>query len=123
MASDMAPSGVQKVSEKDGKISERTDADIEGQQQLPACSRMKLQDVDAKDNAGGRLSVFKSLGFLDRFLALWIFLAMLIGILLGNFVDNVGPALKKGTFVDVSLPIGMPRPNHPSSQTHAHPPP
>jgi ACR3 family arsenite transporter len=47
------------------------------------------------------------MGFLDRFLAIWIFLAMLIGILLGNFVEGVGPALQKGTFVDVSLPIGM----------------
>ncbi|KAK0745904.1 putative arsenite efflux transporter [Schizothecium vesticola] len=107
MASDMAPLGLQEVSEKDSRISEKTDADIEGQQQLPACSRMKLQDVDATDNAAGRLSAFKSLGFLDRFLALWIFLAMLIGILLGNFVDNVGPALKKGTFVGVSLPIAI----------------
>lgn len=51
-------------------------------------------------------SAFKSLGLLDRFLALWIFLAMLIGILLGNFVDNIGPALQKGTFVGVSIPIG-----------------
>lgn len=51
-------------------------------------------------------SAFKSLGLLDRFLALWIFLAMLIGILLGNFVENVGPALQKGKFVGVSVPIG-----------------
>ncbi|KAK0655757.1 arsenical-resistance protein [Cercophora newfieldiana] len=54
-----------------------------------------------------RLSAFKSLGFLDRFLAVWIFLAMLIGILLGNFVKNTGPALQKGTFVGVSLPIAI----------------
>ena len=51
-------------------------------------------------------SAFKSLGILDRFLALWIFLAMLVGILLGNFVENVGPALQKGKFVGVSVPIG-----------------
>jgi len=63
----------------------------------------------------GRLSVFKSLGFLDRFLAIWIFLAMLIGILLGNLVSNAGPALHKGTFVGVSVPIGklqIPFPGH-----------
>ncbi|KAK4145454.1 arsenical-resistance protein Acr3 [Dichotomopilus funicola] len=53
------------------------------------------------------LSAFSSLGFLDRYLAVWIFLAMLIGILLGNFVDGVGPALQKGTFVGVSLPIAI----------------
>jgi ACR3 family arsenite transporter len=38
---------------------------------------------------------------------LWIILAMAIGILLGNFVDSVGPALQKGKFVGVSVPIGM----------------
>ncbi|KAH8910521.1 arsenical-resistance protein [Coniochaeta sp. PMI_546] len=56
-------------------------------------------------NAG--LSTFKSLSILDRFLALWIFLAMLVGILLGNFVPSVGPALQRGTFVSVSVPIAV----------------
>jgi hypothetical protein len=54
-------------------------------------------------------SAFKSLGILDRFLAVWIFLAMAIGIILGNFVPNTGPALQRGTFVGVSVPIGMHR--------------
>jgi len=40
-------------------------------------------------------------------LALWILLAMIVGILLGNFVDSVGPALQKGEFVGVSIPIGI----------------
>jgi hypothetical protein len=53
-------------------------------------------------------SAFKSLGWLDQFLALWIFLAMAIGIILGNFVPNTGPALQKGKFVGVSIPIGKP---------------
>ncbi|KAK0729221.1 arsenical-resistance protein [Apiosordaria backusii] len=52
-------------------------------------------------------NTFQSLSFLDRFLAVWIFLAMLIGVLLGNFVDDVGPALHKGTFFDVSVPIAV----------------
>lgn len=75
-----------------------TNSDVEKQnpQEAPCC-----------DSSQARLSAFSSLGFLDRFLAVWIFLAMLIGILLGNFVDNVGPALQRGTFVDVSLPIGV----------------
>jgi ACR3 family arsenite transporter len=51
-------------------------------------------------------SAFKNLGILDRFLALWIFLAMAIGIILGNFVPSTGPALQKGKFVGVSVPIG-----------------
>ena len=52
-------------------------------------------------------SAFKALGWLDRLLALWILLAMIIGILLGNFVPETGPALQKGKFVGVSIPIGM----------------
>ncbi|KAI1934168.1 arsenicals resistance [Ophidiomyces ophidiicola] len=51
-------------------------------------------------------SIFKGLGILDRFLAIWIFLAMAIGIILGNF-SNAGPALQKGTFVGVSIPIAV----------------
>lgn len=51
-------------------------------------------------------SAFKSLGWLDRLLALWILLAMIIGVLLGNFVESVGPALQRGEFVGVSIPIG-----------------
>ncbi|KAJ9493277.1 arsenicals resistance [Exophiala xenobiotica] len=52
-------------------------------------------------------SVYAGLGWLDRLLVLWIFLAIVIGILLGNFVDSVGPALQKGKFVNVSVPIAV----------------
>lgn len=51
-------------------------------------------------------SSFKQLSFLDRFLAIWIFLAMAIGIILGYFVPETSPALQRGKFVDVSIPIG-----------------
>ncbi|KAF2665264.1 arsenical-resistance protein ACR3 [Microthyrium microscopicum] len=54
-----------------------------------------------------KVSVFKGLGWLDRFLAVWILLAMVIGVLLGNFVSDVGPALDKGKFVRVSVPIAI----------------
>ena len=60
---------------------------------------------------------FRALGWLDRLLALWIFLAMAIGIILGNFVPNIGPALQKGKFADVSIPIGM----CPSERNNASP--
>jgi ACR3 family arsenite transporter len=73
--------------------------------QSPPCCETAQSRLSAVES---RLSAFRSLGFLDRFLALWIFLAMLIGILLGNFVDNAGPALQKGKFVEVSVPIGKP---------------
>ncbi|KAF4829468.1 Arsenical-resistance protein Acr3 [Colletotrichum tropicale] len=60
-----------------------------------------------QDGTTDDTSTFKSLGILDRFLAVWIFLAMLIGILLGNFVPNAGPALQQGKFVGVSVPIAV----------------
>lgn len=70
--------------------------DVEGQGH-----QRKAEDEDEQ------VSAFKSLGWLDRFLALWIILAMAIGIILGNFVPSTGPALEKGKFVGVSVPIGM----------------
>ena|SRR2546423_12019856 len=51
-------------------------------------------------------SVYRSLGWLDRLLVLWILLAIIVGIVLGNFVESVGPALQRGKFVGVSVPIG-----------------
>ncbi|KAI9826198.1 MAG: hypothetical protein M1826_006713 [Phylliscum demangeonii] len=57
--------------------------------------------------APDKVSAFRGLGWLDRFLAGWILLAMAIGIILGNFVHDVGPALQKGHFVGVSVPIAI----------------
>ncbi|KZL88239.1 arsenical-resistance protein [Colletotrichum incanum] len=69
------------------------------------------QDVEQQQNPEADnaqvSSIFKSLGILDRFLAVWIFLAMLIGILLGNFVPNAGPALQHGKFVAIGLLVMM----------------
>jgi ACR3 family arsenite transporter len=75
------------------KMIEDSDADTE--KQTPDPSPEKAQS-----------SAFKALGWLDRLLALWILLAMIIGILLGNFAPNTGSALQKGKFVGVSIPIG-----------------
>lgn len=52
------------------------------------------------------LPPLRGLSLLDRFLVIWIILAMAVGILLGNLVPSTGPALRKGQFVGVSLPIG-----------------
>ncbi|KAF2751479.1 arsenical-resistance protein ACR3 [Sporormia fimetaria CBS 119925] len=49
----------------------------------------------------------RGLSFLDRFLVVWILLAIAIGIILGNTVDSVGPTLQKGEFVGVSIPIAI----------------
>lgn len=61
------------------------------------------QDGEARTS----LSAFKQLGFLDRFLAVWIFLAMAIGIILGYFEPSTGPALQKGGLAGVSIPIAI----------------
>ncbi|KAG6040075.1 hypothetical protein E4U41_001416 [Claviceps citrina] len=53
------------------------------------------------------IPVFKSLGWLDRYLAVWIFLAMLVGVLLGNFVHGTGEVLNQGRWVGVSIPIAI----------------
>ncbi|KAG9536508.1 arsenical-resistance protein, partial [Aureobasidium melanogenum] len=67
---------------------------------------MERQQIE-KEIAPDKVSAFKGLGWLDRFLAVWILLAMAIGILLGNFVPSTGEALQKGQFVGVSAPIVM----------------
>ncbi|CZT10358.1 probable arsenite efflux transporter (ArsB) [Rhynchosporium graminicola] len=66
-----------------------------------------LSDHPIANGRSSKKSAFKGLGWLDRFLALWIFLSMAIGIILGNFVPNTGPALQKGKFVGVSVPIAI----------------
>lgn len=63
----------------------------------------KQEDLKA---APSKKSVYAGLGWLDRLLALWILLAIVIGILLGNFVNGVEEALQRGKFVQVSVPIG-----------------
>ncbi|KAI9741537.1 MAG: hypothetical protein M1818_004343 [Claussenomyces sp. TS43310] len=73
--------------------------DVDIELQAPA-------NLTANARASSKVSAFKSLGLLDRFLAVWILLAMVVGILLGNFVPSTGPALQKGRFVGVSVPIG-----------------
>lgn len=79
----------------DGSVPEKSgDVEKQGEHGIP------------QNETQNKQSAFKNLGLLDRFLAVWIFLAMVIGILLGNFVSNTGPALQKGKFVGVSVPIG-----------------
>lgn len=88
--------------EKDGTSPSQHPSDIE------ACSTPDASKSDNDATTEGPTSAFKQLALLDRFLAVWIFLAMAIGIILGNFVPNTSKALDKGKFVGVSVPIGMP---------------
>tara|TARA_R110002003_G_scaffold1193_8_gene22777 strand:- start:688 stop:1137 length:450 start_codon:yes stop_codon:yes gene_type:complete len=80
----------------------------------PAHTKPSSSDKDAdpeslqlEQETEKKTSVIKGLGWLDRFLAVWILLAMIIGVLLGNFVEETGPALQKGKFVGVSIPIAL----------------
>ncbi|KAI2876750.1 hypothetical protein CBS11852_10404 [Aspergillus niger] len=80
---------------------------LHDQSASPTTLDVEKQRTDQPTEATAKQSAFKSLGWLDRFLAVWIFLAMAIGIILGNFVENTGPALQKGKFVGVSIPIAI----------------
>jgi len=53
------------------------------------------------------LAPLRGLSILDRYLVIWIILAMAIGIILANLVPSTGPSLRHGTFVGVSLPIAL----------------
>ncbi|KAJ5337117.1 Arsenical-resistance protein ACR3 [Penicillium brevicompactum] len=88
--------------------------------QIQTCSHISSQDTTSQNHGlekqdepntpndlHEKKSAFSSLGLLDRFLAVWIFLAMAIGIILGNFVPSTGPALERGKFVGVSIPIAV----------------
>jgi arsenical-resistance protein len=46
-----------------------------------------------------------SLNFLDKFLTVWIFLSMLLGVLLGYYVPDVAVKLSSIKFAEVSLPM------------------
>jgi arsenite transporter len=59
------------------------------------------------DYAEHRKSVFSKLSTLDRFLPIWIFVAMAFGIGLGNFFPELGPALDSVKLDTVSLPIAI----------------
>lgn len=54
-----------------------------------------------------KTSAYRALGWLDRLLALWILLAIIIGILIGNYADNASYYLNRGKFVDVSVPVAV----------------
>ena len=51
--------------------------------------------------------VAAKMSFLDRYLAVWILVAMAVGLLLGRFVPGIADALDTVKVADVSLPIAF----------------
>ncbi|KAJ3144237.1 hypothetical protein HDU89_008636 [Geranomyces variabilis] len=51
--------------------------------------------------------IMRHLSWLDRLLPLWIISAMVLGVLLGNYVPSVGTILGSTTIAEVSLPIAI----------------
>ncbi|KAG8629976.1 hypothetical protein KVT40_001595 [Elsinoe batatas] len=78
------------------------EVDLDKQEKGVATSK---PDCDTRPS--NNLAVYKGLGWLDRLLALWILLAIIIGILIGNFVEDAGQNLQKGKFVQVSVLIAV----------------
>lgn len=54
-----------------------------------------------------RPGLIKSLSFLDRFLALWIVLAMIIGVVCGYFIKGLPQAFSVVDIQGTSLPIAF----------------
>ncbi|CAI7779013.1 unnamed protein product [Closterium sp. NIES-53] len=54
-----------------------------------------------------RAAVFRSMSLLDRYLAVWILLAMIIGVLLGYYVPAIRDAWETVSVANVSLPIAI----------------
>ncbi|QIW97928.1 hypothetical protein AMS68_003446 [Peltaster fructicola] len=102
---------VKHISEHSDELSYATQ---QTQPQLDVEKQVVGQDVqnpvDSESSTGDKHDTpppFKALSFLDQFLVLWIILSMAIGIILGNVVPESGPALQKGQFVGVSVPIAV----------------
>ncbi|GAA5873728.1 hypothetical protein JCM3774_000151 [Rhodotorula dairenensis] len=70
-------------------------------------SKLESQDTSDETEAVTGKPGLKRLAWLDKLLALWIFLAMAVGIILGEFVPSTSVVLEKVTFVEVSLPLAI----------------
>ncbi|KAI7856352.1 arsenical-resistance protein [Circinella umbellata] len=53
------------------------------------------------------LALLRQLSFLDRFLVLWILLAMIMGVLIGYYVPGVQQSFETVQFASVSVPIAI----------------
>ncbi|KAL1923587.1 uncharacterized protein VTP21DRAFT_8567 [Calcarisporiella thermophila] len=70
-----------------------------------SCSGAVSQRFDKKGTIG--TNVIRGLSWLDRLLALWIILAIALGILLGYFVPGMGDAFNHLQLNGISIPIAI----------------
>jgi len=73
----------------------------------PSQVSKELQDGHDEPEVVTDKPAVKRLAWLDKLLAVWIFLAMAVGIILGEFVPSTSVVLEKVKFVDVSLPLAI----------------
>ncbi len=69
----------------------------------PGCA----PETEFADEDVSAVSVVRRLSTLDRYLPLWIFVAMAIGLLLGRAMPNLGAILDRVQVAGVSVPIGI----------------
>lgn len=53
------------------------------------------------------VALVRKLGFIDRYLLVWILLAMIIGVVIGYFAPNVQESFETVQFGSVSVPIAI----------------
>ncbi len=50
---------------------------------------------------------FESIGFFDKYLTLWIFICMGIGLILGRLFPTLGPTIDSIKVAGISIPISL----------------
>ena len=70
-------------------------------------TRTTTMNTDDEHRDGAAKTRDRRLGLLDRFLTLWIFLAMAAGVLLGRFVPGVSDALDRVSIGTTNIPIAI----------------
>jgi ACR3 family arsenite transporter len=65
------------------------------------------QPTAQAETAGGKVSIVRQLSLLDRFLPLWIFLAMALGVILGAVWPGIKEVFNALSIDTVSLPIAV----------------
>ena len=68
---------------------------------------LPLRPATVPPDAGASGSVVRRLSPLDRFLPIWIFAAMALGLVLGRLFPQLGAALDRVKVAGVSVPIGI----------------